>query len=83
MTPLKYGSILDWREDLTPSFFLPNGGKEYKGALEGTAWIHGARRESECDDCDVIMGLHLFYLDALVTTEDGQFVGVGGGGVNR
>lgn len=54
-----------------------------EGALEGTAWLHGARRESECDDCDVIMGLHLFYLDALVTTEDGQFVGVGGGGVNR
>ena len=51
--------------------------------MEGTAWLHGARRESECDDCDVIMGLHLFYLDALVTTEDGQFVGVGGGGVNR
>ena len=42
-----------------------------KGALGGTAWLHGARRESECDDCDVIMGLHLFYLDALVTTEDG------------
>ena len=28
MTPLKYGSPLDWREDLTHSFSHLNGGKE-------------------------------------------------------
>ena len=52
-------------------------------ALEGKAWLHGGHHHLECNDHDVIIGLYLFYLDALVTTQEGQFVGINGDGPNR
>ena len=49
----------------------------------GTMWLHGKSREVEINDEDVLTGLHLFYLEALVTTPDGQFLEIGGEGRNR
>ena len=49
----------------------------------GTMWLHGKSREVEINDEDVLIGLHLFYLEALVTTPDGRFLEIGGEGRNR
>ena len=46
-------------------------------------WLHGKSREVEINDEDVLTGLHLFYLEALVTTPDGKFLEIGGEGRNR